>query len=439
MGLFLTSMAWALDVRLCAQYEVDFEEQDTLDFDPGDASGDGITDNDYSDFMNPETKRDPFPMRGLQVVASRKAASGFWQEAYRGRAFAAGPHAGCTPVFQVDDLGGGEGIVRLAVYSEVDVGVHHVDVFDDATSPNYGHVLSPEMTVPAGRTDLFMGTGDQRFDVAMALAFALVREDGGNASLSLPVYVGDGTGPRYDVDEDAIYLAADNGWPNYVQAALHEFGHAVFVNRMIAESVSWPTFHYGWDNSDGNGDTECPVDLAATDAHYRASDEATVDAILEGFADYYALSILNRRTETDAFLFWAEADWDHDGSDDLGWISWHRRPLSHMPSAMDKDYWAAECLQDVENVSSEYDWARGLWELTTVHGLTTAQILDVFIEADPDSFFVEPGSCQLTPCPTPTQPSLCAFRCPGPEILDAASTLGFGAAWSAACAEGICR
>ena len=156
---------------------------------------------------------------------------------------------------------------------------------------------------------------------------------------------------------------------------------------------------------------------------------AVADAIGEGFASYYALSVLNRRDEGDAFFFFAYTDWDHDQLSEWGWYSAEQRPLTTHPTTMNADYWEHECQQPVQNIASEYDWMRGLWDLYTYHGVSTAEILSVFADVGPSDWTVTPDvDCGAA-----------GIECPAIEILDAAGAYWFGSSWSFECEDGICR
>ncbi len=428
--LLLVNAAEAYDVRLCAQYEPDYSEQDTADLDPGDADGDGVVDNDWQDFMNPDTEYESFPMRGLLMKAHRQMPDGSWELAWEGYAEPSGPHVGCTEAFVAPPLVGpfgAPGRVRLMVFSEVEVNDLHVNVKDDPSSNKNAYHLSPEVDVwSSGSIGIDFGTGDARFDMAMAVAFAFVREDGGVPQLTYDMFV-DGVGPRHYAGDNEIHL----GGHRSVFVALHELGHAIAWTRMPFVIVGrWAYNDYEWSNYDG-GDTECPAwdDSPVDQTHYFDSDEASADAIGEGFASYYALSVLNRRDEGDAFFFFAYTDWDHDQLSEWGWYSAEQRPLTTHPTTMNADYWEHECQQPVQNIASEYDWMRGLWDLDTDHGVSTAEILSVFADVGPSDWTVTPDvDCGAA-----------GIECPAIEILDAAGAYWFGSSWSFECEDGICR
>jgi hypothetical protein len=155
---------------------------------------------------------------------------------------------------------------------------------------------------------------------------------------------------------------------------LHELGHAIRAHAGV-EVV--PT-DFTWDQSSAS---MCPSPAGVVSNHFQTSDEATGGSINEGFADYYAAVILNKTSEADAFLY-GPYDWDHDGQDEVSnYFSIERKPTPWTNNVGNRDYWADQCDQPIENLSSEYDWSRAFWDLDTDEGLTFQIILDLFVAA----------------------------------------------------------
>lgn len=456
--LALVSAASAYDVQLCGQYTPTFTESLAPDNDGLDANGDGDVANDKQDFMTTASLQ---PLRGIHMAAERQEADGSWTTMWSGWSPVTGPDAGCTGTFATTAGAPPSAlhVVRLRAWTLSSAAGHYISVFDDDDTKDLGEISSGAVFVASdGRRDLDMGTGDDRFDLALLAAFALNREDGDNDPLTLTIY--DCPRPN-DGDLNCLGPNASGSWWNHedqelyvgsndLRVALHELGHGVAKNQMPNQSDPWDiTYSWNNDRQDPLVDSACPVNGDVS--HRNDSDEATSAAITEAYANYYAAVILNRTDEADCFLYMGTLDWDNDEVDEPdGWVSCEQRPVMRdafdvlMPTTMNKDWWAHECDQGVNSVASEYDWLRGLWDLDTDHGYTFASLVQVLAEAHPDTWIRDPDPLvfllPLLP-PTPRCPEGFAnadLACPYFRMARDSNN-SIRANWLNACDNGICR
>jgi hypothetical protein len=444
----LLGSAEAYTTRICAEWTPNFEDPTVPDDDGIDANGDGDPSNDTSDFLG---SNDKTALRGVRLVAETLDASGQWQHAWTGHAPATGPFAGCTDAFATTSTPLGHW-VRVTATSVVEVAGNQFVVYDDDVTPAVGFAQSDAIYVNSnGPVAADLGSGEATFDVAMAIAFGMGREDGYNFFMQYDVFAcnappsggnclsaGTGGGVHRAAARE-LYTSADS-----LRIILHELGHAVTASQMATPSQPWQGNGYEWTNDAEQhltppyqpADSMCPIVNPAS--HNLDSDEVTTDAVIEGYATYYYAVVTNRTNETDCFLLHSSKDWDHDDTtaETFGWYSCEQRPTPDLPSTMNRDYWAHECSQSVDNVSSEYDWVRGLWDLDTDEGLTFGQLLQVWVEADPSSWFTSDaanGACDVS------QPTGVKEVCPWRRLDEAANTLGLGAEWANQHDNGINR
>lgn len=446
----LLGSAEAYTTRICAEWTPDFHEPDIPDDDGLDANGDGDPANDLPDFLGTNQKT---ALRGLYLTAEHVDLNGAWVIGWEGFAPATGPLAGCTGTFSTAGRLVGDPL-RLTAVSVVSVNGNEFAVYDDDRSPLLGFRQSEDLVLATGDgpVTIDMGSGEVTFDVAMAIAFALGREDGGNTSMAYDVYTceaprsgdcldPDAAGAWHSWDDKALYLGDDG----QLRVIVHELGHAVAASRMSNASEPWASNHYAWTNDiellyqtpPQIPDSDCPI--SDPGPHNLDSDETTGDAIIEAFATYYYAAVTNKTNETDCFVYTRRArDWDHLGATpkESGWYSCEQRPLPVLPSTMNRDYWAHECDNAVDNVSSEYDWVRAFWDLDTDEGLTFGDILDVFVEADPHNWLVTDQAAGL--CDVAFPNGMRDF-CPWYRMDQAAVGLGIGSEWSNQHDNGIAR
>lgn len=432
----LLGVAEAHDVRLCGQWTPAFDEGNIGDDDPYDHNGDGIVDNDTPDFLQANT---PQPLRGMWLVAEAQLATGAWVVQWQGYAPASGPNAGCTDVFTpVAYNAAGHALVRLVPATFVSVGGHDLEIRDNTSNamPWSEPAYTPSLVTASGRYDQDLGTSELRVDVSIALAWALAREDGGVSPMDLVVYTcgqncSQGANGWYLHDTKELFV----GTESRLTLMFHELGHAI---RYHAGSGTEVPVNYGdWEQWDP-AVSECHGGPIGS-KHWQTSDEATPGAINEGWADYYAAVVLNKTNEADAFLF-GDFDWDHnDVLDGSNYFSIEREPRPLMPFGSMRDYWSYYCPQTEINLSTEYDWSRGFWDLDTDRGLTFEIILQVFVHAvdlPATAWDRKVGTCNTGTCAWEL------MRDNAYLLNDSYYGLGpdeIGDAWASECGNGICR
>jgi len=432
--LLLTGLAHARDVRLCGQWTPSLDTTAWADGDGEDRNGDGIVDNDKSDFLH---SNDPLRTHGLLATmywrTLKPAAPDPWSVAWVGYLTTSGPDGGCTPVVAIPVPPPGTVTIqlRLDIVSSFEVPDHApMVVWDDDKTPDYSQIEGPIISHVSGdptRVDVAMGSGDNQIDIAIILAWALNRETGGVTGMDYDFYncprpdknvtdpncvddPGPGGGMNFDLKRVYVNVGTD------VRRILHETGHAI-----TAEATNDYKQSYEWRNAPST-DSVCDtihtppdpngVPTDGSGMHPTVSDEATAAAILEGFATYYAAQTINRIDESDCFVGHAKYDWNHDGfnnndGENYRWYSCEGAPVYIDPSStssypgplQDNYYWGEFCGypggsrtngNDEYGLASEYDWTRFFWDMDTDYGHTFEDLLTVLAYADPFTWITEP-------------------------------------------------
>jgi hypothetical protein len=211
-----------------------------------------------------------------------------------------------------------------------------------------------------------------------------------------------------------------------------------------------------------NGNTGAGADLGAdygscpgeeTSSHAFGQKEYQSGAANEGIAHYFAALAFNSAASTDCkWNYYKNWDFDDDGTyqEPLGpfacaacgaacsgsdglcpdetvpiIVDCNVGPVPN--SAVDAhDYLGDECDGTLTNRGSEYDWLRFFWEMDTQRGLTPADILDVWVTANPDTWNATGDNTDSDN--------------PASRLSAAAAAEGFGSAWDdAASIEGVDR
>ncbi len=393
----------ARDVQVCGQWTPDLTTAGYLDGDGTDTNGDGILNNDVSDFLFDNT---PLKTHGLLAELEYRQSvnpplpQNAWSTGWTGYLTVAGPDGGCTPMVSLPVPAQVRLDVRLKVISKFQVPGHGaMNVLSDETNLLFTAHWSPTtvwLAVDDPRKTVAMGSGDSQIDIAIILAWALNREDGGATNMDWTIYNSSSTNGAGHTAPDTreIWVGEDTN----VRRILHEFGHAIAF-----ELTDWSKT-YSWKNRENSGQSVCwktPDDPPPADQddgstnHSSTSDEATSAAIVEGFATYYAAQTINRVDEGDCFI--AEdsfKNWDHstNGIEPTEQNNWYSCDVAPVPSQglSDTDYWADVCgyptgsppTGDGYSIACEYDWLRGFWDLDTDYGWSFEDMLNVLVVAN---------------------------------------------------------
>ena len=448
----LAANAQTRDLQLCGQWTPDLDVAGIPDGDLLDGNGDGIVDNDIQDRL---TTNAPLAAHGLWALAETRTSPGDpWVTQWSGPLLVAGPQGGCTDVFSTPtNAVTGTVTARLRAFSTFKASTQpYLSVYDNQTN----HAIAEVNTGPTfvsstqpDRVDVDLGSGDNRIDIAIILAWALTRESGGAVlSSSWRIY---NTGPGGSsggggMDWSAKRLFVDTG--TNVRRILHEMGHALPATLTNHWQQS-----YAWTN-EASSDTLCVAYQTTLGSyggnsntiHYTDSDEATSASILEGFATYYAAQTVNRLDQGDCYVAHTKYDWDKDGflsaGEDQAWYSCEGTPAPGLSFVVDdEDYWDDVCGYPplappyLHSISSQLDWTRAFWDLDTNYTFTFDDMMQVLVHAEPTTW------SHLATCPDLA--GGCDDR-PYIRMQEGAAwwdvgAPGLEAAWLDECVHGICR
>lgn len=235
------------------------------------------------------------------------------------------------------------------------------------------------------------------WNVLSAAGWAMHRRTGGISGETITLYTqtcpgaASGTSCYYPTNQ-RLYI--DPGHDEYKYFVAHELGHN--VARL----------------ADGGQDAARAA-LASPDGSCQAADGPLIQkrytsvAADEGLAWYYAVVAFNNTGETNCDFYRIGHDWDQDGTagenaaapnDEVtpscqgeageGWAVW--------------DYMDNECGGTLEDRGTYIDWLRAFWDMDAIHGVSTTEIFDLWVEADPSTWDADGGSgCDLVdedPC-----------------------------------------
>jgi hypothetical protein len=364
--LCLWSQMWALpawaapfDLRFCAVVETDFIDN---------AAGDVWT-----------TPGLYTPGRGFWIkVENNDLSTTVWED----WADVTGTYAGCTDEMEIDDAYDYD----VKVISKAKVDNVTIMSYDDQTTPHLVTNLALNNFTPTTdqRYDLSPVPGDteSQWNFLALVAMALTTEDAAIGTVTLEVYK-DGSSPAYSYS--AHKIVAPDGWDRKFMLT-HEVGHFVSleVSGGAAADGSAPL-----NNCDGN----------AGIVHKEYQSYAGKEAI----ASYYAAYVLNDHSALDDCEFQPNfgIDWDLNGAIDTNNMSSYvciGDPYSGSPDPGADDWLedlitldddntdGFQCQGQITNRSSEYDWMRYLWDMTTIQAVPISGIWSIWAGADPASW-----------------------------------------------------
>jgi hypothetical protein len=156
----------------------------------------------------------------------------------------------------------------------------------------------------------------------------------------------------------------------------HEHGHALV-------DLADPSKNWVGDSSANSGN--CYSNSPST-GHDMNSMEYHSTAAIEGIAAFYAAFVWNTRAESDCMYYYPRhVDWELDGDNDMGTFNCEDSPIKTSLSVDGNDYLYDICdVQEGEDItrrSTEVDWLRFWWDMTTDQDLTLSEILDIWVGA----------------------------------------------------------
>ena len=181
----------------------------------------------------------------------------------------------------------------------------------------------------------------------------------------------------------------------------HEIGHAV---GYFNDGKRNPEKSY-WSPEDS-----CDGDGIALGQHGNTTKEWQSAAVTEGWADFYAAWLWNRRTESDC---WYErhyaSDFDLDLIPDVQAYSCEGIPTPNLSSYVSARDWLEDlidapdpqdCSGTMVNKGTQYDWMRFFWDMTTDEGVMPEDLGELYGLMEPHSF--DPKGLTLTVTDDPT-------------------------------------
>ncbi|MEZ4241076.1 MAG: hypothetical protein R3F59_33925, partial [Myxococcota bacterium] len=264
-----------------------------------------------------------------------------------------------------------------------------------------------------------------QWNILAAASWALHRRSGGLSGETLTYYTQ--TCPTATASAVSCYTGTngrvyiDPVHDEFKFIVAHETGH--YVARLRNSGVGANTATLG--SPDGNCQA---ADGPMIQKRY------TSLAASEGLAWYFSAVAFNQTDESDCDFYRTGHDWDQDfnvgengtdPNDELtpscqgkaaeGWAVW--------------DYINYECGGTLEDRGTYIDWMRAFWDADAGYGVTTTEIFDLWVEADPSTWDADGGSgCDVDEDPCD----------PEERLQNAADRLGIGTEWGyASAANGV--
>jgi hypothetical protein len=281
---------------------------------------------------------------------------------------------GCSPPFAVDP----DRPYDVALTSKLKVRGNVVEVKNQADETLFSHRWPGERLAPdTARTLQTPDSVATRILAGVTLGIASFRETSGH-TLRVWAKTQVGATPCAGTSCNArggVFYAA-SGRPdqtNGLFTLLHEMGHAAMGLRVRESQTQVP--HKG----NAPGTARCP----GGDAHRRDSIEWHAMALAEGFAHFFAATVVNPGP-TDPCKCWShyQVDWNHDGRKDGNFYRCDGPPVDRL-GVSSVDYLGDQCGPRIPpGVANEFDYQRFFWSLYRQEGLSVNQILDVIARAN---------------------------------------------------------
>jgi hypothetical protein len=438
--------------RFCVNYSLSFSDSWDLGGPPADDR-----------WNSPGTFTEP--AMGMRYSVLGRTPSGGVFPAGSGWLSSTGSTEGCTPLLFMDSAN----TYDVYLTSRARVGAHTVEVRASPASPilygvmlwNHwspvsGTTLTEEASLPVSDWSVLLATARETirsFDPPGVETF-LLYPHGENPTTAWADLDGDG-------DEEEVCVAVTSTEPAppsrnrncggavFLQpeftrkryAIAHELGHTIW-NRSIATSSTSDDFV--------EPDPEFTPCETNAGTHSMAEVESTGLAISEGWAHYVAARTWNDTASSECwFHYWHSVDWYPGLSGDeahfLGITSYYSNyssaiwrkwvnceggtewvsvdsvvPLSPVvvhvgfPTG---NYGGDLCeIEPESGVTTEYDWLRHFWDLSTDGGRTQHQLLSLMVDSDPSTWTTSIGG------PIARQPAA--------RLTTAAEGAGVGVLWT---------
>ena len=442
------------NARFCVNYSLAFSDSWALSGPPADDR-----------WNSPGTFTEP--AMGMRYSVLGRTPSGGVFPAGSGWLSSTGSTEGCTPLLFMDSAN----TYDVYLTSRARVGAHTVEVRASPASPilygvmlwNHwspvsGTTLTEEASLPVSDWSVLLTTARETirsFDPPGVETF-LLYPHGENPTTAWADLDGDGDDEEVCVAVTstepappsrnrncggAVFLQPEFTRKRY--AIAHELGHTIW-NRSIATSSTSDDFV--------EPDPECTPCETNAGTHSMAEVESTGLAISEGWAHYVAARTWNDPASSECwFHYWHGVDWypglAGDEAHYLGdpfpyytegpdqWSRWvdcegATRWISvdmvipGDPESVETqtgfptgDYGRVLCgIERGSGVTTEFDWLRHFWDLSTDGGRTQHQLLSVVASSDPATWTTEVGG------PVARQPAV--------RLQSAASAAGFGTLWT---------
>jgi hypothetical protein len=419
------AQAASATARFCVNYSLSFSDSWALSGPPADDRW-----NDAGTFTEPAL--------GMRYAVLGRTPSGGSFPAGSGWLFSSGATEGCTPLLFLDSTN----TYDVYLTSRARVGAHTVEVRASPASPilygvmlwNHwapvaGTTLTEEASLPVSDWSVLLATARETirsFDPAGVETFLLypfgenpmmtdradVDGDGDEEEVCTAVTV---TTPPLPSNNrncgGAVFLRPEYTRRRY--AIAHELGHTIW-NRMIPSTSTSGDFV-----EPDPGFTPCETNAGT---HGMAEVESTGLAITEGWAHYVAARTWNDPASTECwFHYWNSVDWYPgllgDESHFLGntsyysgnyayeWSNWVDCegsstwiPIETVVFGLEEsvelhtgfpsgNYGGEICRVEPESgVTTEFDWLRHFWDLSTDGGRTHHQLLSLMADSDPSTW-----------------------------------------------------
>jgi hypothetical protein len=399
-----TAQAATVNNRICVDWDIGFTDQWTLEDETGLGPPDDIWATD-----------DDVPARGVWFnLYEAGGTAPLIEYGYLGET---GTYEGCTGVLALDTAKR----YTITLQSRAKVGDDLVIVKHSTQTPQEMSILGLHNFLPMLATPINPnGIRNLRLRSAMwsdtlaAAAKTIERfAPAGSETYVVYPYGMDpdneletlvGTGGKSKSAHGKSYIAPEHRSSRYIVA--HELGHSI-VYMVTGDRIPKED---DFVNTVGPTLTTCPTN---EEGHNDNTVEYAAAALSEGWADYVAAATWNRVDQFDCWYRGNTVDWNGDGvandyftvltgSMPAGyWHNEHREwhdcegdssarllgPFEYDYTQSGGDFLGNTCgLDGITHLGNEMDWRRMFWDMTTDHGLSRGQLLDIIAEAksDPD-------------------------------------------------------